>query len=490
MDIKNLTIAEASKALENKEVSSQELTKAYINIADKADELNIFITKTYDHALNQAKQSDERIAKGERRGVLDGVPYSAKDNYLTKGIKTTAASQILKDFTATYDATVIKNLNQSGAVMLGKLNMDEFAMGSANTNSSFGNVINPWHGVENKNYVPGGSSGGSAACVAASASAFTLGTDTGGSIRQPAAFTGTVGFKPSYGTCSRYGIVAFASSLDQAGPVTKTVEDAAIVMNSIAGYDAQDGTMVQSKPVDYTAKLEDSVKGLKVGISQSYLEGLDEENTCYYNQSVKVLKSMGVEIVEIDMSIMKYALPVYYVIAPAEASSNLARYDGIRYGTREKLDKLEDIYKKSRANNIGDEVLLRMVLGNYNLSKEHYEEGYIKAAKIRRVITEEYKAKFKEVDFILSPSTPTAAFLIDEKITDPVQVYLNDIYTVPSNLVGAPAISIPVALNKKGLPLGVQILGDINSDDRLLNIAHKLEKELAFKEQSDFLKKI
>ncbi len=490
MDIKTLTIEEASKALENKQISATELLNEHIKIADKADGLNIFITKTYSHAQEQAKQADERIAKDQRIGALDGIPYSAKDNYLTKGIKTTAASQILKDFTATYDATVIENLNNSGSVMLGKLNMDEFAMGSTNKNSSFGNVVNPWRGKDNQDYVPGGSSGGSAACVAASASLFALGSDTGGSIRQPAAFTGTVGFKPSYGTCSRYGIVAFASSLDQAGPLTKTVKDTALVMNSIASYDAKDGTMVKMPKLDFTAKLEDDVKGLRVGVSQSYVEGLDKEALASYEQSIETLKKMGIEIVEVDMSKMQYALPVYYVIAPAEASSNLARYDGIRYGNRVSSPNLEDIYKQTRAKHMGNEVLRRMVIGNYNLSKEHYEDGYIRAARIRRVIADDYISKFKDVDFILSPTTPTPAFKIDEKVTDPVQIYLNDIYTVPSNLVGAPAISIPTALNENGLPLGVQLLGNIRSDDKLLNLAYKLEQEIGFKEQSDFLRNI
>ena len=429
-----------------------------------------------------AKQSDARISRGEA-GPLEGLPLGIKDLYCTKGVRTTAASRILDDFTPTYELTVSANLLRDGAVMLGKLNLDEFAMGSSNETSAFGPVVSPWRrkgngGFDSARIVPGGSSGGSAAAVAARLCLGATATDTGGSIRQPAAFTGTVGIKPTYGRCSRWGIVAFASSLDQAGPITRTVRDAAIMLRSMAGVDAKDTTSVDAPVPDYEAAIGASVKGRRIGVPKEYrLDGLSPEIAALWDQGVAWLKDAGAEIVEISLPHTRHALPAYYIIAPAEASSNLARYDGVRYGLRERGRDITDMYEKTRAKGFGAEVRRRVMIGTYVLSAGYYDAYYVRAQKIRSLIKRDFDLAFKDgVDAVLTPATPSPAFAMGEKgSSDPVEMYLNDVFTVTVNMAGLPGIAVPAGLSGNGLPLALQLIGRPFDEETLFSLASAIE---------------
>ncbi len=484
MTLIKLTIAEAKDGLANKEFSAVELADDYIKACEKGREYNAYITETPDIALKQAAESDKKIADGTAR-KMEGIPVGVKDLFCTKGVLTTAASHILDGFTPTYESTVTSNLFANGAVMLGKTNLDEFAMGSANTNSYYGNVINPWkRNNDDSNLVAGGSSGGSAAAVAASMCLGSLGTDTGGSIRQPAAFTGTVGIKPTYGRCSRWGTIAFASSLDQAGVFTKTVRDAAIMLESIAGFDKKDSTSVDKFVPNWESELTSNVKGKKIGIPKEYLsDNMSSEIKELWEQGAKWLKEAGAEIIDITLPHTKYALPAYYIIAPAEASSNLSRYDGVRYGHRtlEKITSLDDMYERTRAEGFGDEVKRRIMIGTYVLSHGYYDAYYIKAQKIRTLIAEDFRKAFENVDAILTPTTPTPAFAIGENQDDPVAMYLNDLFTVPASMAGIPGISIPAGLSSEGTPLGLQILGKAFDEQMVFDVASAIEKAAGFR---------
>ena len=424
-----------------------------------------------------AKKSDEKISQG-MAGPLEGVPIAVKDMFCTKDIKTTASSKILENFYPTYESTVTQNLWDDGAVMLGKLSCDEFAMGSSNETAAKGNVINPWS--KTNPISPGGSSGGSAAAVAARSALAATGTDTGGSIRQPAAFCGITGLKPTYGRCSRWGIVAFSSSLDQAGPLTRTVSDAAIMLNSMAGYDNKDSTSANIEMPDLTSFLDKSIKGKKIGIPKEYTQdGISEDIVKFYDTSIQFLKDSGAEIIPVSLPHTKYALPVYYIIAPAEASSNLARYDGVRYGIRNEAENLDEMYELTRGNGFGEEVQRRIMIGTYVLSSGYYDAYYLKAQKVRRLIKEDFEKAFENVDFLLTPSTPSTAFELGQK-QDPIKMYLNDIFTVPASLAGLPGISIPVGLDKTGLPVGIQLIANSFDEPNLISVAHTLEKSANF----------
>ena len=423
------------------------------------------------------KKSDEKISQG-MAGPLEGVPIAVKDMFCTKDIKTTASSKILENFYPTYESTVTQNLWDDGAVMLGKLSCDEFAMGSSNETAAKGNVINPWS--KTNPISPGGSSGGSAAAVAARSALAATGTDTGGSIRQPAAFCGITGLKPTYGRCSRWGIVAFSSSLDQAGPLTRTVSDAAIMLNSMAGYDNKDSTSANIEMPDLTSFLDKSIKGKKIGIPKEYTQdGISEDIVKFYDKSIQFLKDSGAEIIPVSLPHTKYALPVYYIIAPAEASSNLARYDGVRYGIRNEAENLDEMYELTRGNGFGEEVQRRIMIGTYVLSSGYYDAYYLKAQKVRRLIKEDFEKAFENVDFLLTPSTPSTAFELGQK-QDPIKMYLNDIFTVPASLAGLPGISIPVGLDKAGLPVGIQLIANSFDEPNLISVAHTLEKSANF----------
>lgn len=488
MNILNLSLKQLSDKLESKELSSVEIVNAYINSSKLSQELNIYITTTFDEALVSAKLSDERRANKKQLSVYDGIPLGIKDIFLTKGIRATNGSRILSDFIAPYESTVTQNLKNQGFICLGKLNMDEFAMGSGNLTSYFGPVINPWKAQDNKNLVPGGSSGGSSAGVASRAFVAALGTDTGGSIRQPASFTGIVGLKPTYGVCSRFGIIAFASSLDQAGPMTRNVQDNAILLNSMAGYDSNDASMVKFDKPDYTKDLYKGVKGLKIGIPKEYFsDKLSANIKDYWNKTAKILESQGAQIVDISLPHTNYALAVYYIVAPAEASSNLSRFDGVRYGIREQAKDLADVYLNSRTQGWGEEVRRRILLGTYNLLTENYAK-YIQATKLRRLITNDFISAFNKVDLILTPTTTSSAFPIDESPKDPLEMYFNDIFTVTANLAGLPAMSIPVGLCEKGLPIGMQLIGNYHQEPKLYNASFALEQEIKFAELSNFVK--
>ena len=413
--------------------------------------------------------------------MLPGVPIAVKDLFCTKNIKTTAGSKILENFEPTYESTVTSNLWNEGAFLLGKLNCDEFAMGSSNETSFFGDVINPIA----KNLVPGGSSGGSASALAANLSPATIGTDTGGSIRQPASFTGTVGLKPTYGLCSRWGIVAFASSLDQAGPMTKNVEDCALLLEAMSGYDQKDSTSINKKKENYSKNLNNNIKGIRIGIPKEYrIDNMPKEIEKLWNDGIDILKKNGANIIDITLPHTKYALPTYYIVAPAEASSNLARYDGIKYGFRSKKgNNLIEMYEHTRAEGFGDEVKRRVLIGTYVLSSGYYDAYYLKAQKVRKLIKNDFDESFKKVDAILTPSTPSSAFKIGEKKNDPISMYLNDIFTVPVNLAGLPAISIPAGKDNNGYPLGLQLISNVLDEQKILNIAFSMEKEINFKQE-------
>ena len=476
-DLTALTLAEARDGLAKKDFSATELTQSYLKAMDEAEVLNAYITKVPEKALAMAAASDARLAKGE--GLpLDGIPLGIKDLYCTKGVGSYACSHILDGFTPEYESTVTQNLWNDGAVMLGKLNMDEFAMGSANETSYFGPVKNPWRATgDETDRVPGGSSGGSAAAVAARLCAGATASDTGGSIRQPAAFTGTVGIKPTYGRCSRWGMVAFASSLDQAGPITRTVRDAAIMLKSMASVDPKDTTSVNLPIPDYEAALTGDIRGMKIGIPKEYrIDGMPAEIEAVWQQGIDWLKEAGAEIVDISLPMTKYALPAYYIVAPAEASSNLARYDGVKYGLRVNGDDIIDMYEKTRAAGFGSEVKRRILIGTYVLSAGYYDAYYLRAQKIRTLIKQDFDKAFETVDTILTPATPSAAFELNKKVTDPVEMYLNDIFTVTVNMAGLPGISVPSGKAGNGLPMGLQLIGKAFDEETLFRTAGVLEE--------------
>jgi aspartyl-tRNA(Asn)/glutamyl-tRNA(Gln) amidotransferase subunit A len=480
-ELTSLTIAEARAKLAAKEIKAVELTDAYLSAIEAANgALNAYVAVTPDIARDMAKASDARIADG-KAGVLEGIPLGVKDLFATKGVHTQACSHILDGFKPEYESTVTTNLWDAGAVMLGKLNMDEFAMGSSNESSYYGPAVNPWKvtGSDDK-LVPGGSSGGSAAAVAAHLCAGATATDTGGSIRQPAAFTGTVGIKPTYGRCSRWGIVAFASSLDQAGPIARDVRDAAILLKSMASTDAKDTTSVDLPVPDYEKAIGGSVKGMKIGIPREYrIEGMSEEILALWQQGIAWLKEAGAEIVDISLPHTKYALPAYYIVAPAEASSNLARYDGVRYGLRVDGKDIADMYEKTRAAGFGKEVQRRIMIGTYVLSAGYYDAYYLKAQKVRTLIKRDFELAFEAgVDAILTPITPSSAFAIGDKelAADPVKMYQQDVFSITLNMAGLPGISVPAGLDSKGLPLSLQVIGKPFEEETLFKTAHVIEQ--------------
>ena len=477
VDLNNISLTEIVKLVKLKKVSSLELTNHYIKNIEKGKKLNCFITTCFDETIKNSKTFD---AKKNYDSLLPGIPIAVKDLFCTKDVKTTAGSKILENFVPTYESTVTSNLWKEGAVLLGKLNCDEFAMGSSNETSFFGNVINP---IE-KNLVPGGSSGGSSSALAASFTPATIGTDTGGSIRQPASFTGTVGLKPTYGLCSRWGIVAFASSLDQAGPMTKNVEDCALMLEAISSYDKKDSTSINKKKENYSKNLNKNIKGMKIGIPKEYrVDNMPKEIDQLWSKGIDILKKSGVKIIDISLPHTKYALPTYYIVAPAEASSNLARYDGVKFGYRSNKGKnLIEMYENTRGEGFGDEVKRRVLIGTYVLSSGYYDAYYLKAQKVRKLIKKDFDNSFKKVDAILTPSTPSSAFKIGEKTSDPISMYLNDIFTVPVNLAGLPAISLPAGQDSKGRPLGLQLISNSLDEQRMLNIAFAIESEINFKQ--------
>ncbi len=481
-DLTNMTMADALKGLENKDFTSVEITQAHIDAMEAAKHLNCFITETPELALEQAKTSDERRSKGDA-GALDGVPIAMKDLFCTKGVRTTAASNILGNFVPEYESTVSQKLLDAGTVSLGKANLDQFAMGSSNTTSHFGNVISPWN-VDGKDLVPGGSSGGSAASVAARIAMASTGTDTGGSIRQPAAFCGITGIKPTYGRCSRWGIVAFASSLDQAGAFGRTVEDSALLLKSMCGFDPKDSTSADLPVPDFAAACAQDIKGRKIGIPQEYrIDGIPDEISKLWDNGIEMLKDAGADIVDVSLPHTKYALPTYYVIAPAEASSNLARYDGVKYGLRVDGDSLDETYENTRAAGFGDEVIRRIMIGTYALSSGYYDAYYIKAQKVRRLISNDFKAAFEQCDSLLTPTAPSAAFQIGENEDDPVKMYLNDVFTIPASMAGLPGMSVPAGLDSQGLPLGLQIIGRPWDEEMVLRVGNAIEKSANFTAQ-------
>jgi aspartyl-tRNA(Asn)/glutamyl-tRNA(Gln) amidotransferase subunit A len=480
-ELTDMTLAELQDGLKEKQCSALEITQAYIDAIEKKRHLNCFITETFDIATAQAMTADKDIAQGNIK-PLTGIPLGIKDLFCTKGVKTTAASKMLHNFIPDYESFVTQNLFNAGAIMLGKLNLDEFAMGSANETSYFGGVINPWRAKDsNKDYVAGGSSGGSSAAIAAHLCVAATGTDTGGSIRQPAAFTGVVGIKPTYGRCSRRGIVAFASSLDQAGPMARTVKDASILLSVMAGHDMHDSTSVNMPVPDFTQSLTGNIKGLKIGIPKEYKsDNLSSEIIALWQKGMDILQQAGAEIIDISLPHTQYALPVYYIIAPAEASSNLARYDGVRYGHRVNGVDIHDMYMKTRADGFGDEVKRRIMIGTYVLSAGYYDAYYVQAQKVRTLIRNDFDNAYKKVDVILTPTTPSAAFPKGEPVTDPIQMYLNDVFTVTANLAGLPALSLPAGLDSKGLPLGLQLIGKPFDEETLLRTADVMERDLMF----------
>lgn len=476
-----ITLTKAKQMLDSKECSAKELVQTFIDCATKKKNLNCFITETFDNALNAAQEADQRIANGNAL-PLDGLPIANKDLYCTKDVRTTAGSKILKNFVPTYESTVSGNLQKAGAISLGKLNMDEFAMGSANLNSAYGPVINPWRSntEPDKDFVPGGSSGGSAAAIAAGICLATTASDTGGSIRQPAAFCGITGIKPTYGLCSRWGMVAFASSLDQAGPMAHTVSDCALMLQHMAGYDDKDATSLNVKIPDYFANLAPAAKRIRVGLPKEYIEGLNEEGMALLQKGIAWLKDAGAEIVEISLETTKHALPTYYIIAPAEASSNLSRYDGVRYGARVDGTSLDELYYNTRHEGFGKEVRRRIMIGTYVLSAGYYDAYYTRAQKVKKLISNDFDQAFTKVDVILTPTTPSAAFGLNDPNDDPVAMYLNDIYTVTVNLAELPGISIPAGFSSNGMPLGLQLIGPKLSEQMLFNVGLTLENAAAF----------
>jgi aspartyl-tRNA(Asn)/glutamyl-tRNA(Gln) amidotransferase subunit A len=474
-DITSQTLTSLVKNIKEKKLSSEEVTKAFVYRSEKSKELNSYITEDFSNAIDKSKKFDENPNLDLK---LPGIPMAVKDLFCTKDVRTTAGSKILENFVPTYESTVTQNIWNEGAILLGKLNCDEFAMGSSNETSFYGNVQNPI----GKGLVPGGSSGGSAAAVSGQLTPITIGTDTGGSIRQPASFTGTVGLKPTYGSCSRYGIVAFASSLDQAGPMSQNVEDCALLQEVISTYDNKDSTSIDFKRGQYSNDLTKDIKGKKIGIPKEYrVEGMPKEIEELWKKGIEYAKDCGAEIIDISLPNTSYALPAYYIVAPAEASSNLARYDGVKYGFRAKGENLIDMYEKTRSEGFGAEVQRRIMIGTYVLSSGYYDAYYLKAQKVRKLIKNDFDEAYKKVDAILTPSTPSSAFKIGEKKNDPVSMYLNDIFTVPVNLAGLPAISIPAGLDSAGYPLGLQIIGKAFQEQEILNLAYAMEDKINFK---------
>ncbi|GAM99751.1 aspartyl-tRNA(Asn) amidotransferase subunit A [alpha proteobacterium U9-1i] len=482
-DLTSLTLANALDGMEKKQFSSVELTDAFIAAIDKANpHLNAFVVTTPEKARAAAKASDAKRAAG-KAGPLEGAPLGIKDLFCTEGVRTTACSGVLGEFTPTYESTVTANLFGDGALMLGKLNMDEFAMGSSNETSKFGPVVSPWRrGNEDAKLTPGGSSGGSAAAVSADLCLGATATDTGGSIRQPAAFTGTVGMKPTYGRCSRWGVVAFASSLDQAGPIAKTVEDSAMLLQSMAGHDPKDSTSLPDKLPDFRAACGKSIKGMTIGVPEEYrVDGMPPEIEALWQQGIAWAKDAGAKIKPISLKHTKYALPTYYIVAPAEASSNLARYDGMRYGARVDGKDLNATYENTRASGFGKEVQRRILIGTYVLSAGYYDAYYLRAQKVRQRIAQDFRDAFESVDAILTPATPSAAFALGEKSADPVAMYLNDIFTVTANLAGLPGLALPAATDANGLPLGLQVIGKALDEESVFAVSAALEKAANFR---------
>ena len=482
MNITELTVHELKEKLEKKELTSYEITKAYIEkIEEKEKDVQAFVTTLEKDALEKAEEIDKKIASGEIVEKLAGIPIGIKDNICTKGVKTTCSSKMLENFVAPYDATVMEKINSENLINLGKLNMDEFAMGGSTEHSYFHVTRNPW----NLNKVPGGSSGGSAAAVAAGMVPWALGTDTGGSIREPASFCGVVGLKPTYGLVSRYGLVAFASSLDQVGPITKDVTDSAMLLNIITGKDKMDSTSVERPKVDYTKALKNDVKGLKIAVPKElFAEGINEEVKESLEKAIETYKKLGAEISEVSLNIAEYALASYYIIACAEASSNLGRFDGVRYGHRAKeFNNLKELYRNSRTEGFGPEVKRRIILGTYVLSSGYYDAYYKKAQQVRTLVMNKFKSVFDNYDVILTPTSPTAAFDIGSKINDPLAMYLADICTVSVNIAGLPGISIPCGVDKEGMPIGMQLIGNRFTEETLLNAAYTFEQKVQFREK-------
>ena len=480
-DLTKLTLADALDGLKAKKFSSREITQDFVQAIEASRVLNAYVVETPEKALEMADAADARLAKGEG-GKLEGAPIGVKDLYCTKGVRTTACSNILGEFTPTYESTVTQNLWDEGAVMLGKLNMDEFAMGSSNETSRFGPPINPWRrNGDNAGLTPGGSSGGSAAAVSGDLCLAATASDTGGSIRQPAAFTGTVGIKPTYGRASRWGMVAFASSLDQAGPIAKTVEDSAILLDVMCSHDPKDSTSLKVDQPDWRADVSKGVKGMRIGIPKEYrMDGLSKEIDALWNQGIEWLKAAGAEIVDISLPHTKYALPAYYIVAPAEASSNLARYDGMRYGARVDGNNLTQTYEATRANGFGREVQRRLMIGTYVLSSGYYDAYYLRAQKVRTKILNDFVEAFESCDAILTPTCPSPAFAFGEKSGDPVEMYLNDVFTVTTNLAGLPGISVPAGLSSDGLPLGLQVIGKALDESACFRVGGELERAAGF----------
>ena len=473
-DITKQSLSELVENIKNKKLSSTDVTKAFVERSEKSKELNAYITEDFTSALDKAKKFDQ---KPNLELKLPGIPMAVKDLFCTKDIKTTAGSKILNNFVPTYESTVTENIWKEGAILLGKLNCDEFAMGSSNETSFFGNVQNPI----DKDLVPGGSSGGSASAVAGQLTPITIGTDTGGSIRQPASFTGTVGLKPTYGSCSRYGIVAFASSLDQAGPMAQNVKDCALLQEVISTYDPKDSTSIDFKRNQYSKELTNNIKGKKIGIPKEYrVDGMPKEIEDLWQKGIQYVKDCGAETIDISLPHTKYALPAYYIIAPAEASSNLARYDGMRYGLRVEGSTLDEVYENTRAAGFGPEVRRRVLMGTYVLSEGYYDAYYIKAQKVRKLIADEFSEVFKKVDAILTPTVPSAAFAHQEKTDDLLGMYLNDVMTVPASLAGLPGISVPASISTDGLPLGLQIITKAFDEVTLFRVAEVLEQSADF----------
>lgn len=479
-DLTKLTITEALKGLKEKKFSAVELTKEYLNKMESCRELNAYVLETPEKALEQAKAADEKYKNGTN-GALEGIPLGIKDLFCTRGIRTTACSHILDGFVPPYESTVTQKLLDAGAVFLGKLNMDEFAMGGSNETSFYGPVVNPWS--KDKKLVAGGSSGGSAAAVAANICAAATGTDTGGSIRQPSAFCGVTGIKPTYGRCSRYGIIAFASSLDQAGPIAKDVRDCAVMLKNMAGHDVRDSTSAKAEVPDFEKFIGMDVRGMKIGIPAEYRpDGLNTEIAAVWDRGIEMLKARGADIVDISLPHTKYALATYYIIAPAEASSNLARYDGLRYGLRVPGEHLDNMYINSRTEGFGKEVKRRIMIGTYVLSAGYYDAYYLKAQKVRRLIRDDFVKAFEKCDVILTPTAPTPAFPIGDKsmLENPINMYLNDVFTVSVSLAGLPAMSLPAGLSAEGLPLGLQVIGKAFDEGSVFKTASALEEDIKF----------
>ena len=474
-EITSLTLYELIKNIKEKKISSNEAAKSFVDRAEKSKKINAYISENFENCLKLSKEFDDKPNFDLK---LPGIPIAVKDLFCTNEVRTTAGSNILNNFVPTYESTVTQNIWNEGGILLGKLNCDEFAMGSSNETSFFGNVQNPIA----EDLVPGGSSGGSSAALAANLTPVTIGTDTGGSIRQPASFTGTVGLKPTYGSCSRYGIVAFASSLDQAGPMSKDVKDSSILLEVISSFDKKDSTSIDFKRNNYSSELTRNIKGLKIGIPKEYrVDGMPDEIEKLWKKGIEYAKDCGAEIIDISLPHTSYALPTYYIVAPAEASSNLARYDGVKYGLRSSGKNLIDMYEKTRSEGFGEEVKRRVMIGTYVLSSGYYDAYYLKAQKVRQLIKQDFDQAYNKVDAILTPSTPSSAFKIGEKSNDPVSMYLNDIFTVPVNLAGLPGISIPAGVDKNNYPLGLQIIGKPFDEQTVLNIAYSMEEKINYK---------